>query len=343
METKVIVNTNIHKTTKISKAKFLKKVENVKSIRTRLDNRYISFYLTSLEEHLNLKRFQDLVNEGIFDFDDGQYVFSVDIPIKLYNWFKTNSIGTIERQITNWLAATYHFDNDQKRAIMDDQLYPPLLDEIKELIKTHYFSHPKSDDFEIVQIGDIEFRFLSASAYEDELNTYTKTCVDICGTKPPEFLNRHCEYEHMIEFGVNPYHNFEFYKSYFREDDWEQIINSNSKDTLFRAESRDDYWQKWKHTFATFDKTKSFVYRYYTEDLKLSKEKGVVNENSRYIKQRTKDQVWRRDQGKCVNCGSNKKLEFDHIIPVSKGGSSGYRNVQLLCENCNRRKSARIE
>ncbi len=52
--------------------------------------------------------------------------------------------------------------------------------------------------------------------------------------------------------------------------------------------------------------------------------------------------VWRRDQGKCVQCGSNERLEFDHIIPVIEGGSSTERNVQLLCEPCNRRKSDSI-
>ena len=48
--------------------------------------------------------------------------------------------------------------------------------------------------------------------------------------------------------------------------------------------------------------------------------------------------VWKRDSGKCVKCGSQEKLEFDHIIPVSKGGSNTARNIQLLCEKCNRSK-----
>tara|TARA_X000000950_G_C13838492_1_gene629170 strand:- start:563 stop:1534 length:972 start_codon:yes stop_codon:yes gene_type:complete len=63
---------------------------------------------------------------------------------------------------------------------------------------------------------------------------------------------------------------------------------------------------------------------------------------SRRISQEVKDAVWNRDKGKCVECGSNKKLEFDHIIPFSKGGSNTYRNLQLLCENCNRTKSDKI-
>jgi len=52
--------------------------------------------------------------------------------------------------------------------------------------------------------------------------------------------------------------------------------------------------------------------------------------------------VWQRDGGKCVKCGSNELLEFDHIIPIAKGGSSTERNVQLLCEKCNRSKSTNL-
>ena len=52
--------------------------------------------------------------------------------------------------------------------------------------------------------------------------------------------------------------------------------------------------------------------------------------------------VWRRDGARCVKCNSQENLEFDHIIPVSQGGSSTVRNIQLLCEKCNRQKSNKI-
>lgn len=52
--------------------------------------------------------------------------------------------------------------------------------------------------------------------------------------------------------------------------------------------------------------------------------------------------VWQRDGGKCVKCGSRERLEFDHIIPFSAGGSSTERNIQLLCESSNRAKGSKI-
>ena len=60
------------------------------------------------------------------------------------------------------------------------------------------------------------------------------------------------------------------------------------------------------------------------------------------IPDKTKIEVWRRDEGKCAYCGSREKLEYDHIIPISKGGSNTARNIQLLCETCNRSKGAKI-
>jgi hypothetical protein len=52
--------------------------------------------------------------------------------------------------------------------------------------------------------------------------------------------------------------------------------------------------------------------------------------------------VWQRDGGRCVKCGSNQRLEFDHVIPVAMGGANTARNLQLLCETCNRSKGAAI-
>ena len=61
-----------------------------------------------------------------------------------------------------------------------------------------------------------------------------------------------------------------------------------------------------------------------------------------HIAESTRHVVWRRDEGKCTSCGSRFRLEFDHIIPVAMGGGSKVRNLQLLCESCNRIKGATL-
>lgn len=53
-------------------------------------------------------------------------------------------------------------------------------------------------------------------------------------------------------------------------------------------------------------------------------------------------EVWQRDVGRCVDCGTREKLCFDHILPFSRGGSNSIRNLQLLCERCNLSKGNRI-
>ena len=58
------------------------------------------------------------------------------------------------------------------------------------------------------------------------------------------------------------------------------------------------------------------------------KEKSQNKTRSRHISQSVKDKVWNRDGGQCVECGSNENLEFDHIIPHSKGGANTYRNIK---------------
>lgn len=87
-----------------------------------------------------------------------------------------------------------------------------------------------------------------------------------------------------------------------------------------------------------FEQLKKQIELYENSDLSDTSKKKTREP----ISEDVKFEVWRRDQGRCVICGSQENLEFDHIIPFSKGGSSTARNIQLLCQNCNRHKSDKI-
>lgn len=66
-------------------------------------------------------------------------------------------------------------------------------------------------------------------------------------------------------------------------------------------------------------------------------------EHRRIIPSHVKLEVWKRDQGKCVQCGAMDELHFDHDLPYSKGGTSlTAQNIQLLCARHNLQKSDKI-
>ena len=66
-------------------------------------------------------------------------------------------------------------------------------------------------------------------------------------------------------------------------------------------------------------------------------------DHSRMIPTSVKLEVWKRDKGQCVICGSKDNLHFDHIIPYSKGGTSlKAENIQLLCVRHNLEKRDKI-
>lgn len=62
----------------------------------------------------------------------------------------------------------------------------------------------------------------------------------------------------------------------------------------------------------------------------------------RYLPRDVMLKVVRRDNHICQVCHQHVRddeIEFDHIIPFSKGGPTTVENIRLLCRNCNRKKS----
>lgn len=65
-----------------------------------------------------------------------------------------------------------------------------------------------------------------------------------------------------------------------------------------------------------------------------------------------KKAIYFRDNGVCQKCGKDlsglfhiteeREIQFDHIIPLEKGGTNDSTNFQLLCSKCNLKKLAKI-
>ena len=56
----------------------------------------------------------------------------------------------------------------------------------------------------------------------------------------------------------------------------------------------------------------------------------------------TRREVYERQQGICPACGRHfeiEEMDADQITPWSKGGRTIASNCQMLCKECNRRKS----
>ena len=49
-----------------------------------------------------------------------------------------------------------------------------------------------------------------------------------------------------------------------------------------------------------------------------------------------------RQHSCCALCKAHRKLEVDHIVPLSRGGSNWPDNIQGLCRSCNARKNDKL-
>lgn len=67
---------------------------------------------------------------------------------------------------------------------------------------------------------------------------------------------------------------------------------------------------------------------------------GSITVKRAVVPESLRNKIFKRDENKCVDCGSTANLQIDHIIPLSKGGKTIKSNLQTLCELCNKTKGA---
>ena len=148
------------------------------------------------------------------------------------------------------------------------------------------------------------FRKGTASNGKQYYQSYCKNCMKIRKRK---------------EYHANPEH----YRAKKREEYWE-----NPED--FRIRMRD--WQ-----------------RNNRDKLRVVEANNKKMRRAAFVERIEFLEVWNRDKGTCQLCGKllSQETKFpdwesptiDHIVPIAKGGTHEYANVQLTCWRCNHSKA----
>lgn len=151
------------------------------------------------------------------------------------------------------------------------------------------------------------------------------------------------ELEHFLENG------FKFFKNDIQIFYQEHRIEIEEKKREYEEQRKQQQIEHEKSMIKQELLEKERKKRLQREVYKELLDQGVISNQStdkdwsrEPIPQDILDKVWNRDGGQCVKCGSQENLEFDHIIPFSKGGANTYRNLQILCKKCNLDKSNKI-
>ncbi len=152
---------------------------------------------------------------------------------------------------------------------------------------------------------------------------------------------------------------FSAYKKKYRKENKEKINAYNKEWCKANPEKRAAYQKEYRK--ENREKEKAYQKKYYKKNKekraayqkewrKAYPEKCAAHEQNRRARKAGNGgsftaKEWkvlcRKYDNKCLCCGKKKKLTADHVVPLSKGGTSNIENIQPLCGTCNSRKGNR--
>lgn len=126
--------------------------------------------------------------------------------------------------------------------------------------------------------------------------------------------------------------NFKVYRNEMKKVEWGPLYFNHKDDILDPDEIEKDVKSLYEDYYI---QRKKGIYEY------------ILNNDERVLKLRTFDEktkatVYERQDHKCAYCGKifeKNKMHADHKIPWSEGGSTEIENCQMLCVECNLKKS----
>lgn len=187
------------------------------------------------------------------------------------------------------------------------------------------------------QIGE---KYMSGSPIRQE---YLETVLKWITAKDNEVIESYMS-KHQHDSDAN-----ELWQYYQSVIDWVKRLFPN-----YRKEMKGLDWgilfNKYKDSSYNSDKMELDVSRLMMDD-DVSNKKGIyyylITGEEKYLNIRTfsdnqKREAYERQKGICTKCNKHfdiSEMEGDHITPWHLGGKTNAENCQMLCRDCNRRKS----
>ena len=138
-------------------------------------------------------------------------------------------------------------------------------------------------------------------------------------------------YQSVINW-VNMLFPTRYYRKEMKGQPWGELYNSYHENTY----DAEEFEYKIKQLIQDDEVQKhSGIYLYLFDH----QEKPL---NLRTFTDNQKRKKYEEQEGTCPICHNHfnyKEMEGDHITPWSEGGKTTYENLQILCKDCNRRKS----
>jgi len=169
---------------------------------------------------------------------------------------------------------------------------------------------------------------------------YLETAIKwISGGNIEEYMSKHQHDENCSEL-------WQYFQTVIA---WVQMLFPNYRREMKGVEWG-EFYNKYHSNSYDAQKMEGEIVRF-MQDEDIQSKKGIygylLSGDERYLNIRAfspnmKREAYERQQGICKICGKRfeiDEMEADHITPWSQGGKTDASNCQMLCRDCNRRKS----
>lgn len=166
---------------------------------------------------------------------------------------------------------------------------------------------------------------------------------------------KYCPYGYLVEYFPHYHHNVEYEKDYFdTREAYNELVKELSEGKITTPSELHDYYRRLSfldpeaNEYITQFSAKDVACKIFGHTCPVFFMQSGANEtkepryDGRKIPRKIMLKVVRRDNHVCQSCHNyipDDEIEFDHIIPISKGGPTSVDNLRLLCRKCNRKKS----